>query len=99
VLKHDERVVESMDWLVDTRFRHERIGEVMNGAKEEEVSGELVERLLKDEVEGDGASICRRRGKDGIATLFSIVMDLEKKRARVLMGRPVSPSERVVLNP
>jgi isopenicillin-N N-acyltransferase-like protein len=99
VLKHDERVVESVDWLKDTRFRHERIGELMNGAKGEEVSGELVERLLKDEVEGDGASICRRRGKDGIATLFSIVMDLGNKKARVLMGRPVNPSERVVLNP
>jgi hypothetical protein len=26
-------------------------------------------------------------------------MDLENKKARVLMGRPVSPSEKVVLNP
>ena len=99
VLKHDERVVESMDWLRDTRFRHERIGELMNCAKEEEVSGDRVEKLLKDAAECDGASSCRRKGKDGIATLFSIVMDLGNKKARVLMGRPVSPTERVVLNP
>lgn len=99
VLKHKDSVVESLDWLPDTRFRLQRIGELLNAAKEEEPSQEVVEKLLKDEKEGDGAAICRSAKKDTIATLFTIIMDLSKKKARLTMGRPVSPTEKLILAP
>jgi isopenicillin-N N-acyltransferase like protein len=99
VLKHKEGVVESHDWLVDTGFRLQRIGELLNAAKEEEPSQDLVENFLKDEMEGDGAAICRSSKKDTIATLFSIIMDLRGKKARLIMGRPVNPTEKLVLEP
>lgn len=100
VLKHKETVIESMDWLPDTRFRLQRIGELLTGAKEEEPSLDLVQKLLKDEMEGDGAAICRSvTAKDTIATLFSIMMDLSGKEIRLTMGRPVEPTESFVLKP
>jgi isopenicillin-N N-acyltransferase-like protein len=99
IVKHDERVVEADDWLPDTRFRLRRIGELLNEAKEEQPSVEKVEWCLKDEMVGDGASICREKSQGGLATLFSIVMDLKEKRARVMMGRPSEPSEMVILDP
>jgi isopenicillin-N N-acyltransferase-like protein len=99
VAKHVESVVEAHDWLPDTNFRLQRIGDLLNGAKEEEPSEDLVEKLLKDEMEGDGAAICRSAKKDTIATLFSIVMDLSNNKARVAVGRPVNPTEKLVLEP
>jgi isopenicillin-N N-acyltransferase-like protein len=99
VLKHKESVVESHDWLPDTRFRLTRIGELLNAAKEEEPSQDVVEKFLKDETEGDGAAICRSAKKDSIATLFSIVMDLSDKKVRLTMGRPTAPSEKLFLSP
>jgi len=99
VLKHKESVVEFHDWLPDTSFRLRRIGELLNAAKEEEPSQELVEKFLRDEIEGDGAAICRSQKKDGLATLFSIVMDLSTKKARVMVGRPANPIGNLVLEP
>jgi len=101
ILKHKESVVESPDWLPDTRFRLERINQLLNEAKEEEPSMEVAAMLLKDEMEGDGAAICRsaKSEKDDLATLFSIVMDLGSKRAKAAVGRPTSSTETLVLNP
>ena len=96
VLEHKPTVVEAHDWLPDTRFRLRRIGEILNAAKEEQPSPEVVETLLRDEVEGDGAAICRT-GK--LSTLFSIVMNLGDKRARVVEGRPANPASKLTLNP
>ena len=49
---------------------------------------------------GEGASICRSYSeKDDLATLFNIVMDLGERRARVCIGLPVDPIERLELNP
>lgn len=96
VLEHKPTVIESHDWLPDTRFRLKRIAELLNAAKEEQPSPEIVESLLRDEMEGDGAAICRT-GK--LATLFSIVMDLGNKRARVVEGRPTNPTSMLTLNP
>ncbi|KAH6719482.1 hypothetical protein BKA61DRAFT_731911 [Leptodontidium sp. MPI-SDFR-AT-0119] len=58
-------------------------------------------KVLLDEKMGCGASMCRSETevKGSLATLFSIVMDLEGKTATVAMGRPVNPVEKVVLNP
>jgi isopenicillin-N N-acyltransferase-like protein len=101
ILKHKETVVESPDWLPDTKFRLVRIKELLKGAKEEEPSREVAAMLLKDETEGDGAAICRsaKFGKEPIATLFSIVMDLGSKKAKVAMGRPVNATEILILSP
>jgi isopenicillin-N N-acyltransferase-like protein len=101
VLKHKESVMESPNWLRDTNFRRSRIEQLLNGAKEEEPSAEIAAMLLKDETEGDGAAICRsaKPRKDNLATLFSIVMDLGIKKAKVAVGRPASATEMLVLNP
>jgi isopenicillin-N N-acyltransferase-like protein len=101
VREHQPTVIESHDWLVDTRFRLRRIGDLLNAAKEQQPSQEVVESFLRDEMEGDGASICRSSTKDSgsLATLFSIVMDLNSKRARVLEGRPSNPVSKLTLNP
>jgi len=99
ILKHKEGLIELRDWLPDTGFRLQRVRELLNVAKEEQPSQEVVDRLLKDEVEGDGASICRSAKKDSMATLFSIVMDLGKRNARVTVGRPASPTQKLGLDP
>lgn len=101
VVKHKESVVEAEDWLADTRFRLERIDELLDGVKGKGVSAEAVKSLLLDEKMGCGASICRKETeeKGSLATLFSIVMDLEKTTAKVSMGRPVAPVEKLVLDP
>jgi isopenicillin-N N-acyltransferase-like protein len=100
IFPHKEGVVEDSTWLPDTRFRLGRIGELLKAAREEEPSLEVVERLLRDEEVGDGAAICRSKGKEGsLETLFSIVMDLESSRAKVAVGRPANPKEKIVLSP
>jgi isopenicillin-N N-acyltransferase-like protein len=98
VLGHKEGVVERKGWLPDTNFRLERVGELLGGVKEP--SEKMLWEFLKDENEGDGASICRKRrdasASGALATLFGIVMDLGNKRAEVLVGRPVDPSEKLI---
>lgn len=100
VLKHKETVVESPDWLLDTWFRLNRINDLLDGAKEEEPSVEIAASFLKDEMEGEGASICRSaKSNDHLATLFSITMDLGLKNAKVVVGRPTNPLETLILKP
>jgi isopenicillin-N N-acyltransferase like protein len=101
VLKHEESVVEAPDWLPDTRFRLSRINQLLNGEKEEEPSVEVAAMLLKDETEGDGAAICRsaKSTTDNLQTLFSVVMDLGNKKAKVVVGRPASSTEILFLDP
>ncbi|CZR67766.1 related to Acyl-coenzyme A:6-aminopenicillanic-acid-acyltransferase 40 kDa form [Phialocephala subalpina] len=100
IVPHAKGFVEEPDWLPDTRFRLRRIEELLNGAKEEEPSVEVVEKLLADEQEGDGAAICRtsKGGNNNLATLFSVVMDLKNVRGRVKVGRPARPDEKVVFD-
>jgi isopenicillin-N N-acyltransferase-like protein len=101
VLKHKTSVIEAPDWLPDTRFRLSRINQLLSGAKEEEPSAQVAASLLKDETEGDGAAICRgsKSAKDNLETLFSIVMDLGKKKAKVAIGKPASSTDILVLDP
>lgn len=103
ILPHKSGVVEVADWLVDTKFRWDRIRHLLGGVMEKGVSVEVVESLLEDEQMGDGASICRSASGDeaSLATLFSIVMDLKEEgsSARVKIGRPVEPVEVLVLKP
>ena len=100
VLKHKASVIEVPDWLPDTRFRLNRINQLLNGAKEEAPTITVAAKLLKDETEGDGAAICRssKSAKD-VQTLFSIVIDLDKKKAKVAVGRPASSTEKLILDP
>lgn len=102
IVSHIEGVVEEPDWLPDTRFRFQRIGELLTAAKEEVPSLGLVEKMLEDEQEfwGNGAAICRSEkigvdGVKGLATLFSVVMDLKSVKGRVKVGRSARPDEKV----
>lgn len=96
---HSEKVVEIMDWLPDTNFRLDRISNLLDGVKEK-MSAKIAAGLLVDEeVWDNGAAICRKRAGDGLATLFSIVMDLGKGEARVVMGRPSESGEKLILKP
>jgi isopenicillin-N N-acyltransferase like protein len=90
ILKRREDVVaESLGWLPDTQFRLKRAKELLNAA--EKPSEDALTKILSDEIEGDGASICRRVGKDNLLSLFGIVMNLVDSSALVLLGRPARP--------
>lgn len=74
--------------LPDSLVRLERINHLLsahNGA----LDANVIEEMLKDE-DGFPVSICRQKTDDStVTTLFSIVMDLNKKSASVIIGRPV----------
>lgn len=101
VLEHHPSIIEAQYWLPDTGYRLRRIDELVAAVKIKRggPSQEVVEELLRDETEGDGAAICRAIGEDKRATLFGIVMDLGSKKARVSVGRPSNPTATLVLNP
>ena len=84
--------VEEVDWLVDSSFRTKRIEEVSKEIGDEPNMQQVTE-LFKDE-DNYPRSICRAQlGPSFSATLFNIVMDLEAKRADVVIGRPAEPDE------
>lgn len=102
VLEHSSEVVEAMDWLPDTRYRLARVEELLGKAGEEQGQGGIgmgtICRILEDEREGNGASICRSAKVDNsIATLFRIVMDLNGAVGEVTVGRPARPEGRLSL--
>lgn len=100
ILPHKQSVVESKTWIPDTWFRLTRIGQLVSAVKKEAPRVQVVERILRDEMMGDGASICRAYNKkDDLATLFSIVMDLGERKANVCIGLPTDPGERIELHP
>lgn len=60
---------------------------------------ERVGKLLEDEMNYPTA-ICRAETDDStVATLFSIVMDLKAKSAKVRLGRPCEPEDTLFLSP
>lgn len=84
--------VEDLDWLKDSRFRVERIEELVKFLGGDAGSDEIFE-LFKD-TEGSPGSICRKQeGEAQSETLFNIVMDLKEVKAKVTIGRPVDPEE------
>ncbi|KIW06477.1 uncharacterized protein PV09_02914 [Verruconis gallopava] len=74
----------------DTLARLARIIELADDL-EGEPTVDKIRDLFKDE-QGFPASICRMNTSENVnATLFNIVMDLQKKEALVSVGRPVAP--------
>lgn len=98
IKEHKKGVLEVNDWLKDTRFRLKREQDLVDGMVGE-ASVERMQSIFVDEVEGDGACICRNERADGIVTLFSIVMDLGRTTGAVKVGRPVESTETLVLDP
>jgi isopenicillin-N N-acyltransferase-like protein len=93
---HEEGVVDTV-WLKDSLVRVVRVEELCKGLGESPSHGEI-EDVFKDE-KGLPTSICRNE-RDGSATgtLFNIVMELERKRATVTVGRPIDPEEQFELS-
>lgn len=84
--------------LPDSPFRLERINELLE-KETGKVSFQTIGEMLKDEANFPG-SICREdSGKDGFATLFSIIIDLNNRKAQIRMGRPTEPVECLTLEP
>jgi len=101
VLPHHPEVIEAKDWLPDTRYRLSRVHELLDSAvKEGGIESSTIRGVLEDEVEGGGASICRKTKPDNqIATLFRIVMDLDNSTGTVTIGRPTEPIGTLTLLP
>jgi isopenicillin-N N-acyltransferase-like protein len=93
---HDEGVVDTV-WLKDSLLRVVRVEELCKNIGQSP-SHDEIQNVFKDE-EGLPTAICRNE-KDGSATgtLFNIVMDLEKNRATVTLGRPIDPEEQFELS-
>ncbi|RFU29053.1 hypothetical protein B7463_g7290, partial [Scytalidium lignicola] len=100
LLDHGRKIPEESSFLADSPFRVKRIGELLDATKEKEPTIEIAQNLLKDDMVGNGAAICRK-GTEGntLNTLFSIAMDLKNKTAKVLVGWPDKPEGELVLSP
>ena len=82
--------------LKDSPDRLDRINSLLQSCQP---SSEQISKLLEDQ-DGFPASICREQTEEStVATLFSIVMDLGKRRATIRLGKPDKPSEFVELAP
>ena len=92
-------VDDPLQWI-DSKPRLARVGELLRdiGRGKGEVE-EGIEKVLEDE-QGWPTSICREVTEaSSVETLFSVVMDLGRKRGRVRMGRPTKVGDEVVLEP
>lgn len=84
--------------LPDSTVRLERVNQLLSQEKQGPSYG-IIEEILRDEANFAG-SICRdHSGRDGFATLFSIVMNLNSRKAMVKMGKPTGKGDRVNLEP
>lgn len=97
---YDHPGAEAPPYLEDSVPRLIRIRELMaDSGSRGELTSENIEALLMDE-KGFPASICRgETKKNRHTTVFSIVMDLKDRSAKVKVGRPVTPDELVDLRP
>lgn len=86
--------------LGDSKFRLSRVQELLGGPDmEESVTSDKLSLVLKDEKNYPYA-ICRAPSQESnLATLFSIVMDLNLKNAWVKLGRPTAEGEELTLGP
>ncbi|KAF2223483.1 isopenicillin-N N-acyltransferase [Elsinoe ampelina] len=93
---HDDMKEGDTMWLKDSGFRVKRIEELCDKLEAPTLEG--VQGLFTDE-ENYPAAICRKQEGDVTsATLFNIVMDLEAKKAKILLGRPVAPEDEVEIS-
>ncbi|KAI0515135.1 peptidase C45 acyl-coenzyme A:6-aminopenicillanic acid acyl-transferase-like protein [Xylaria bambusicola] len=95
-LLSDKSDVNEVPWLADSRPRLARIRELASGVTDPNL--DTLAALFKD-TEGYPCSINRRQeGESAAQTLFTIVMDLTAKSARVTFGRPTEVYGRVSLS-
>ncbi len=97
----DHAGIEDKMQLKDSPFRIGRIHELVSAAETEDPvpKADRIEKLLEDEMHYPTA-ICRAETDDStVATLFSIVMDLKAKTAKVRLGRPCEPEDTLFLCP
>ena len=88
-IKQHPGVEEKLEWQ-DSLLRLTRIGKLMENI---DPSLDKLSFFLKDE-DGLPTAICRDQTHDStVATLFSIRMDLKKRIAEVIVGRPTKPEE------
>ncbi|KAB8224584.1 acyl-coenzyme A:6-aminopenicillanic acid acyl-transferase-domain-containing protein [Aspergillus novoparasiticus] len=95
LLPHDGPV--EAGWLVDSPFRQQRIEKLALELDRQPDSTDIT--CILDDHDGFPHSICRyEEGPFGMdATLFTIVMELRDRTARVSLGRPCQPEETIVL--
>ncbi|GAP92817.1 putative isopenicillin-N N-acyltransferase [Rosellinia necatrix] len=92
----DRSGVEESNWLTDSPARLARLRELT--ALIADPTPEAIADVLRD-TEGYPSSINRRQEGSSVAeTLFTIVMDLTRKSARVTFGRPTEVREEVMLS-
>ena len=87
--------------LEDSPLRLTRINEIVDTAKKagERPSTQGIYGMLKDQ-QGYPTGINRYETPDSTtATLFTIVMDLNKRNAKVTLGRPTEVEDTVILEP
>ena len=90
--------VKEYEILKDSPPRLDRVNELLRKQKGPP-SLEIVQEILRDE-EGYPGSICRDQTSDSeTMTIFSIVMDLQGRIAKVKVGRPTEGGEEVTLDP
>ncbi|KAI1123055.1 peptidase C45 acyl-coenzyme A:6-aminopenicillanic acid acyl-transferase-like protein [Nemania abortiva] len=92
----DTSDVDEQPWLEDSPARLARIRELT--ARMTEPSLDVIAEVFRD-TDGYPSSINRRReGKSVNETLFTIVMDLTRKSARVTFGRPTEVREQLMIS-
>lgn len=90
------QILETKLAFPDSPVRLARIRELIQNAGPEP-SASKIEQMLQDE-KNYPASICRAETeKSTVATLFSIVMDLPAREARVKVGRPIKPESIIIM--
>jgi isopenicillin-N N-acyltransferase-like protein len=92
----DKSDVEERPWLEDSPARLARIRELTAGIADPTL--DTITEIFRD-ADGYPSSINRRQeGKSDVETLFTILMDLTRKSARVTFGRPTEAREQVLIS-
>lgn len=100
IADHTEGVFDTV-FSQDSLERIDRATDLLNQAatKRQTPTVEMIEEMLEDEQGLPGAINRAASGKSTTATLFGIVMDLDKKIGKARIGRPTQCKGSVVLDP
>lgn len=95
----DKSDVDEPPWLEDSPARLARIRELTAGISQQRPTLEDISELFSD-THGYPGSINRKQeeGRSEAETLFTILMDLTRKSARVTFGRPTEVTEQVLIS-